>query len=102
MASSTEDSEGGNARPHSVRMRQGIPIRIDIDGERVRFAVTSWQAGDPSVRITVLRGGVNVAHRVREGDHIEAADRQWHVSMVSVPDDQHARVHLDELHATGS
>lgn len=96
MGTSAEEA-GDEPHPHSVRMRQGIPTRLDIDGERTRFAVTSWQAGDPSVRITVLRGGVNVAHRVREGDRIEAADRQWRVSMVSVPDDRHARVHLDEI-----
>lgn len=93
----TGSPAAGQPETLSVRMRPGVPTRRWIDGRRVRFAVTSWQAGRSSVRITVLRDGVNEAHRVSEGDVVEAVGRTWLVSMVSVVDDRSARVRLDEV-----
>lgn len=96
MTGSSAPDERRQSEPLSVRMRPGVPTRRWIDGRRVRFGVTSWRAGEASVRITVLCDGVNQAHRVSEGDVIDAAGRTWLVSMVSVVDDRNARVRLVE------
>jgi hypothetical protein len=83
--------------PLEVRMRQGIPTRIDVDGVRCRFGLNTWRHGDQSVHFTVRRGDSLQGFDVRRGDRVEVLGREWTVSELTVPESGTARVVLREL-----
>jgi hypothetical protein len=89
--------EAGGREPLTVRMRQGLPTRIDVDGVRCRFGINSWGRDKASVYFTVLRGEQVQGFRVRQGDRVGVLGREWQVSELSMPEDGPVRVRLDEV-----
>ena len=68
----------------TVRIRQGSPTRVDLDGRRCRFAINTARP-DQSAHVTVGRDGELLGFDVRRGDRLEALDRRWVVRELTVP-----------------
>lgn len=81
----TEDS-------FTVRMRQGGPTRVEIDGTRWRFGINSCSAADQLVHFTTLRDGDLTGYDVRLGDRFGALGPE-----LEVPDSGDVTVRLDEV-----
>ena len=82
--------------PLRVRLRQGIPTRVIVDGVRCRFGINSWEADEQLIHFTVLREGDLTGFDVREGDQVDAVGRTWTVSELTVPESGAAKLTLDE------
>ncbi|MDN5855195.1 MAG: hypothetical protein L0K86_20575 [Actinomycetia bacterium] len=88
-----------DSSPLRVRLRQGIPTRVMVDGVRCRFGINSWEADEQLIHFTILRDGKLTGFDVREGDRVDVLDRNWTVSELSVPESGPAKLTLDELAA---
>lgn len=91
----TESSKAGV--PGTVRMRQGMPTRVRVGGERYRFGINTWRADEQMVHFTVLHSGETTSFRVREGDHVDAIGHHWVVSELQIPESGKVVVQLDQV-----
>jgi hypothetical protein len=83
--------------PLEVRMRQGVPTRLDIDGVRTRFGLNTCRHRDQSVHFSVRKGDELAGFDVHEGDQVGALGRRWLVRELSVPESGTARVVLVQI-----
>lgn len=81
----------------TVRMRRGIPTRVEVGGTRCRFGINSWRIDDQLVHFTTLCDGELSGFDVRLGDRVDAAGREWTVTELDVPDSGDVTVRLDEV-----
>jgi hypothetical protein len=96
-AMTDDDAPVPDDAPLEVRMRQGMPTRLEVDGVRCRFGLNTWRHHDQSVHFTVRRGDSLQGFDVRWGDRVDVLGRQWTVSELSVPESGAARVVLREI-----
>lgn len=85
----------------SVRMRQGMPTRVRVDGVRCRFGINTWRADDQQVHFSVLRDGEMSHLYVHRGDRVSVVDREWVVTELEVPESGNVMVQLDETTSQG-
>jgi hypothetical protein len=83
--------------PLEVRIRQGIPTRLDIDGVRWRFGLNTSRYGEQSVHFSVHSGDDLVGFDVRQGDEVDMIGRHWRVRELNVPESGTTRVVLEEV-----
>lgn len=84
--------------PDCVRVRQGVPTRVEIAGERYRFGITSTDDQAGTVHITVLSGAGLDGFDVAPDGVVTVAGRRWQAIEVDLGRrDAPARVRLQRV-----
>ncbi len=78
--------------PSRIAMRQGVPTRVVVEGEKYRFGIVGQLPDENQVRFSVLHDGEEVRHLVALDDVVDAAGRAWTVSELEL---EPARVVLE-------
>ena len=91
---SETDRGSAAAPPDGVTMRQGTPTRVEIDGRRYRFGITSTNARAGTAHVTVLADEQLVGFDVAADRLVSAAGHQWRVERVDLSRPNRARVRL--------
>lgn len=80
--------------PDCVRLRQGVPTRVVIDGVRSRFGITSTNVQAGTVHVTVLSTAGLDGFDVAPHSVVTAAGHRWLATQVDLGGDGLARVRL--------
>ncbi len=83
------------AVPASIRIRQGRPTRVWIDGVRHRFGIAQARRAEGHVRVTVLSEGAKDGFVLRAGDTVDVAGHRWRAGTIDLGREGHCLVVLD-------
>ncbi len=70
--------------PEQIRIRQGQPTRVWIDGVRHRFGIAQVRRADAQVRVTVLSEGAKEGFVLRAGETVDVAGHRWRAGTVDL------------------
>ncbi len=85
------------AFPGHIRVRQGRPTRVWIDGGRHRFGIAQARRAEGRVRVTVLSDGGKEGFDLRAGDTVGMAGHRWRADTVDLSEEGRCLVVLEHI-----